>query len=142
MVVGGEDVSRSIPHAGNAEYVRWLDRAAELHSDSLGFTRAAMLEAGIMWFVARHEIDYLAEAWVDDALVLATWVRDVHRVRSWRETMIVRPSDQTVICRASTLWVLVDLERRRPIRIPPEMATRFDPLHGPRLQDSQPCTSH
>jgi acyl-CoA thioester hydrolase len=139
--VGAADVSRAIPHANNADYLRWLDRAAELHSDSVGYTRRTMLDGGIMWFVARHEIDYLAEAWIDDALLVATWVRDVQRVRSWRDSLIVRPADGTVICRCATLWVLVELERRKPIRVPAEMATRFDPLHPPAPASNHPCTS-
>lgn len=129
-----ELLSRAIPHVSNIEYVRWLDRAAELHSDSAGYTRAAMLDENIMWFVARHEIDYLAEAWLNDRLLIATWVRDFKRVRSWREYAIVRPADETVVCRGATLWVLVDLESRRPRRIPPEMCRAFGPLHGGEAQ--------
>jgi acyl-CoA thioester hydrolase len=81
-----------------------------------------------MWFVARHEIDYLAEAFPDDELIIATWVRDMRKVKSWRDYLIIRPADQTVICRAATLWVLVDLATRRPCRIEREMADRFNPL--------------
>lgn len=114
-----------IEHVANTEYVKWLDRAAELHADSLGYTRTWLLENGIMWFVARHEIDYLAEVWLDDELVIATWARDFARVKSWRDYAVIRPSDKTVVCRASTLWVLVNLETRRPIRIPPAMISRF-----------------
>jgi acyl-CoA thioester hydrolase len=128
ITVGSELLSRAIPHVFNIEYVRWLDRAAELHSDSAGYTREAMLNENIMWFVARHEIDYLAEAWLNDRLLIATWVRDFKRVKSWREYVILRPADEAVICRCTTLWVLVDLETRRPKRIPQEMIRAFDPL--------------
>ena len=114
-----------IEHVANTEYVKWLDRAAELHADSLGYTRKWLLDNGIMWFVARHEIDYLAEVWLDDQLVIATWPRDFARVKSWRDYAIIRPSDQVVVCRASTLWVLVNLETRRPMRIPQDMIARF-----------------
>ena len=125
-------LSRALPHVSNTELVRWVDRAAELHADSLGYTRRAMIDLGIMWFVVRHEIDYLAEAREADELVVATWVRDMQRVKSWRDTLVVRPADETVICRAATLWVLVDLDSRRPTRITAEMAARFRPLEPPR----------
>ena len=128
LTVARGQLSRVIEHASNIEYVRWLDRAAELHSDSLGYTRQRLLEQGLMWFVARHEIDYLAEAWLGDALMVATWVRDFRRVRSWRDYTIVRPWDGQIICRAATLWVLVDLATRRPVQIPPDMRERFQPL--------------
>lgn len=129
-------LSRAVPHVSNIEYVRWLDRAAELHSDSLGHTRQAMLDRGVMWFVARHEIDYLAEAWQGDRLVIATWVRDFRKVKSWRDYVIARLDDNAVICRASTLWVLVDLRSRRPIRVPREMIDRFAPLSAAASDDA------
>lgn len=125
-----EHLGTVIEHVSNIEYVRWLDRAAELHADSLGYTRQFMLSNQIMWFVARHEIDYLAECWLDDGLVIATWVRDFHKVKSWRDYLIVRPADKHIICKASTLWVLVDLATRRPRRIDREMIERFKPLQA------------
>lgn len=122
-------ISGVVAHVSNIEYVRWLDRAAELHADSLGYTRRWMLEHGLMWFVARHEIDYLAEVMPDDELAIATWVRDMRKVKSWRDYVIFRPADQAVVCRAATLWVLVNLETRRPQRIPQDMVARFSPLN-------------
>lgn len=119
-----------IPHVSNIMYVAWLDRAAQLHSDALGYTRQWLVAQNMMWFVGRHEIDYLAEAWVDDELVITTWVRNMRRVKSWRDYVIIRPHDQTVIARAATLWVLVNLESRRPRRIDPEMIEQFAPLHN------------
>jgi acyl-CoA thioester hydrolase len=142
--IGPDELSNIIAHVSNIEYVRWLDRAAELHADSLGYTRPRLLEQGIMWFVARHEIDYLAEAFHDDELVIATWVRNFRKVKSWRDYCIVRPADGTLVCRAATLWVLVDLATRRPTRIAPEVARCFEPLEdlqGSPLTDERPCTS-
>ena len=137
--IGGHHLSDSVQHVSNVEYLRWLDRAAELHADHLGYTRQRLLEQGNMWFVARHEIDYLAEAWHGDDLLVATWVRDMQRVRSWREYVVIRPADETVLCRAATLWVFVDLATRRPARIPDQMASRFEPLSLPG--GAQRCTS-
>jgi acyl-CoA thioester hydrolase len=129
--IDGEHLSRAVPHVSNVEFIRWIDRAAELHADSLGYTRQAMVDRGIMWFVVRHEIDYRAEAWAGDELVVATWVRDMRRTKSWRDTLVVRPADETILCRAATLWVLVDLPTRRPIRIDDVMARSFSPLIEP-----------
>ncbi len=128
LTVQRDQVSRAVDHASNVQYVAWLDRAAEMHADSLGFTRAAMLEMNRMWFVARHEIDYLAETWPGNRLAIATWVRALDRAKSWRDSLILRPEDERVICRASTLWVWVNLDNRRPTRVTPEMAAAFEPL--------------
>lgn len=131
-----------IGHVSNIEYLRWLDRAAELHTDALGYTRRRLVADGVMWFVARHEIDYVAEAHPGDALVIATGVRDVARVKSWRDSCIVRPEDGTVVCRAASLWVLVSLATRRPVRIPEPMRTGLlaPVLPGP-AGEGERCTS-
>lgn len=121
-------LSPAVPHVSNLEHLRWLEQAAVNHADSLGYDRARLEGARMMWLVARHEIDYEAEAFLDDHLVVATWVRDMRRVRSWRDSVVIRPVDRTIICRSSTLWVLVDLDTRRPRRIPREMAAAFSPL--------------
>lgn len=130
LVPGHEGVSRLVPHVNNVEYVRWLDRAAELHADSLGWTRDRLLAEGRMWFVARHEVDYKSEAFPGEELHVFTWVRDMGRSASWRDTLVTRAADGRVVCRAATCWAFVDLAARRPARIPADMATAFEPLEG------------
>ena len=125
--------SQVVDHVSNVHYLRWLDRAAELHMDAQGWTRDALLASGHMWFVARHEIDYRAEVHVGDILHLGTWVRDIRRAKSWCDTVLWRwnsnPDDEpSIVCSASTLWVLVDLESRRPCRVPTAMANVMDSL--------------
>ncbi len=130
LTITSAHLSRVIPHVWNIEYVRWIDRVAELHSDSAGYPHETLIEQNRIWFVARHEIDYEAEVWKDDELIIATWVRDFKRIRAWRETAIIRPADETVVCRAATLWVFVDLTERKPARIPEEMIRAFRPLNS------------
>ena len=122
-----DETSRTVAHVSNVEYVRWLDRAAELHADAAGYTRAAMAAAGHMWFVARHEVDYESEAFPGDELVAFTWVRSMGRTTSWRNTVVARP-DGRVVCSAATRWALVNLATRRPMRIPADMAAALEPL--------------
>ncbi|MDG2291244.1 MAG: acyl-CoA thioesterase [Phycisphaerales bacterium] len=132
--------SQVVDHVSNVHYLRWLDRAAELHMDAQGWTRDSLLSAGHMWFVARHEIDYRAEVHAGDVLHLGTWVRDIRRAKSWRDTVLWRqngnPDDEPqVVCTASTLWVLVELESRRPRRVPAAMAAAMNPLVTRGLSD-------
>lgn len=141
-------LSTTIAHVDNIEYLRWIDRGAELHLDACGWSRNDLHAANIMWFVGRHEIDYRAETGPDDHLFLATWVRDVRRVKSWRDTVlwkITADGNARVVCRAATLWVLVDLATRRPKSIPAAMINSLAPLEPapprPGQEDQAPCTS-
>ncbi len=126
--VGDDGTSRGVPHVNNAEYVRFIDRIAELATDAAGFTRARMLAENRMWFVARHEIDYRGETFAGERLIAATWLRAWTRTTVIRETRIVRPSDGRLVCVASTRWAYVDLVSRRPARIPIEMRDAFPEL--------------
>ena len=126
--------SNEVDHVNNIEYIRWIDKAAQLHCDATGWDRNKLLSHNIMWFVARHEIDYRAEATSQDTLLLSTWVEDVRRVKSWRSSVITRMgSDPTVVCTCRTLWVLVDLESRRPIAVPEQMAEDLQPITPARI---------
>lgn len=132
LVPGSSGLSRAVAHVNNVEYVRWLDRAAEMHADSLGFTRASMAAVDRMWFVVRHEVDYRAEAFPGELLHLFTWVRNMGRSTSWRDTLVVRAKDGAPVCQAATCWAYVNLSTRRPARIPPDVAAAFDPLESVR----------
>ena len=134
--VGDDGVSRGVPHVNNAEYVRWIDQIAELATDAAGFTRAEMLAKHRMWFVARHEIDYRGEAFEHDELLVATWLLSWTRTTVHRATTVVNASRPRVICAATTRWAYVNLESRRPVRIPPDMQAAFPDLPVSRRRES------
>ena len=128
-----EQSSNEVDHVNNIEFLRWIDKASQLHCDACGWDRARLLNNGMMWFVARHEIDYRTEALSTDRLRLTTWVDDVRRVKSWRTTYIHALGDKPrIVCKCRTLWVLVDIETRKPKTVPLEMAENLHPLSPPR----------
>lgn len=125
-----QESSAVVSHVSNIEFVRWIDHASERALAVAGWSYQDLLERNAMFFVARHEIDYRLEAFAEEDLFIATWVRDIRKVKSWRDTIIWRIQDDLpmVICTASTLWVHVDLESRRPTRIPADMNEALAPL--------------
>lgn len=130
-VVSSADLSSTIAHTSNVRYIHWVDRVAELHWDSIGTTRSTMATQGRMWFVARHEVDYLAEAFLGDRLGMATWIESARRTSVQRCTLIWNQSKQNLICRALTRWAHVDLTTRRPVRISPAELLLLQPLTAP-----------
>ena len=87
-----------------------------------------MAELGHMWFVARHEVDYRAEAFPGEELHVFTWVRSIAGPVSWRETVVLRPGDGRLVCAAATRWAWVNLASRRPVRVPLAIAEALDPM--------------
>jgi acyl-CoA thioester hydrolase len=116
--VAVDETSALVPHANNIVILSWIDLAASLHGDAAGASRASLAASGRMWFVARHEIDYLGEAFVGDEVLLATWVEQLGRTSLTRATRIIRRRDGVELTKAISRWALVDLGTRRPTPIP------------------------
>jgi acyl-CoA thioester hydrolase len=121
--VTAEQLSLLVPHANNVQIVSWIDEAARAHGDATGLTRERMHAQGRMWFVARHEIDYLAESFAGDEILIGTWLTAVTKTTAtrathvWRRPLLEDPWETAV--EASSRWVHMNLQSRRPTRIPP-----------------------
>ena len=116
-VVRASETSALVPHANNVVILSWIDAIASSHGAAAGAPRDALAEAGRMWFVARHEVDYLGEAFAGDRLLLVTWIEKLGRTSLVRATRILR-DDGTLLTSARSRWALVDLASRRPTAIP------------------------
>jgi acyl-CoA thioester hydrolase len=112
-------------HASNLVYLRWVLEAALAHSTSRGLDQAAYLSRREVWVVRSHEIHYLRPALVGERLEVETRVASMAAANSIRRTRIVRASDGAELCRATTDWAFLDLDRGRPRRIPPDIRSRF-----------------
>jgi acyl-CoA thioester hydrolase len=89
--------------------------------DAVGAARSDLAARGRMWFVARHEIDYLGEAFVGDEVLVATWLESLGRTSLVRATRILRATDGRELTRARSRWAHVDLATRRPVAIDPDV---------------------
>jgi acyl-CoA thioester hydrolase len=113
----------NLSHASNQVYLRWVLEAALAHSTALGFPEEAYIARGQAWVVRRHELEYLRPALVDERLRVETRVASMSVASCVRKTRILR-GDQLLLT-ASTDWVYVALPSGKPIRIPPDVRTRF-----------------
>ncbi|MBC3413187.1 acyl-CoA thioesterase [Pseudomonas sp. SWRI107] len=125
--VGGEDID-GLGHANNAVYVTWLERCAWRHSQRLGLDLAEYRRLDRAMAVVRHEIDYLAAAYQDDELQLATWIVDWDmRLRMTRRFQLKRPSDGVTLLRAQTTFACIELSTGKPRRMPAEFIEGYAP---------------
>lgn len=115
--VGVEETSALVPHANNIVILGWIDLVASRHGDACGASREELAASGRMWFVARHELDYLGESFVGDEVHLVTWIEKLGRTSLSRATRVVRARDRLELVRATSRWALVDLATRKPTPI-------------------------
>ena len=121
-----EDAIDGNGHVNNVEYVQWMQDIAILHSSHQGGTTEKYQELGSSWIIRTHYIEYLSPAFAGDEIEALTWVSDMRRVSSLRKYQFRRANDQTLLAKAETRWVYVDVKSGRPIQIHAEIVDAFE----------------
>ena len=114
-------------HVNNLEYIRWMQLAAVLHSNSQGCTKATTA-VGATWVVRTHHIEYLRPSFAGEQIIVLTWVSDFRRVQSLRKYRIIRVADNALLVEGETDWVFVDAKTGRLRSIPPDVIAAFELL--------------
>ncbi|MFI8479360.1 acyl-CoA thioesterase [Pseudomonas sp. NPDC078700] len=125
IIVGADDID-GLGHANNAVYVSWLERCAWRHSQFLGLDLVEYRRLDRAMAVTRHEIDYLASAYEDQELQMATWiVESDQRLKMDRRFQLIRPEDGVTLLRAKTTFVCIELSTGKPKRMPAEFINGY-----------------
>ncbi|HJZ92082.1 MAG TPA: thioesterase family protein [Gemmataceae bacterium] len=109
-------------HANNIVYLRWVQDAAIAHWRATAHPED---QAGLVWMVVRHEIDYHAPANPGEELILRTWIGSASGLRFDRHTEILRASDRKLLAKARTVWVPIDSQTGRPKRVSDRVRQMF-----------------
>ena len=103
-----------LQHVNNVVYVQFMQDVAGRHWNS----KVVKADADqVIWMVRKHEIEYLAQAFLDDELIVRTWTGENTSVTWDRHYEIIRIADQKKIIIAKSIWVLLDKQNGRPKRI-------------------------
>lgn len=113
-------------HANNVAYVRQLEITSWTHSNQLGLDieQYQSLDRGMA--ISRHEINYLAAAYLHDVIDCATWIVECDgRLKLAREFQFIRRSDQQTLLTARTEFVCIALSTGKPKRMPKVFADTY-----------------
>ncbi|MBJ2175630.1 acyl-CoA thioesterase [Aureibaculum sp. A20] len=110
----------ALGHVNNVAYLAWTQMVANMHWEKLASDE---LKKNVQWFVLRHEVDYVQQAFNNDTITIYTWIEDVKGARSNRVFRIYREDELLVKCK--TTWCLIDAETLKPKRIDNELADLF-----------------
>ena len=111
-------------HVSNVVYLQWVLEIAKAHSAAVGWDHQAYVRSGAIFVVRKHEIEYLASAYVGDEIDVTTWVESFRGASTTRRTRITR-SDGKELAHAETHWVYVTMDTGRPRRISPSVSEAF-----------------
>ena len=109
-------------HVNNVQYVQWIQDIAKEHWEKRASEE--ILDA-YFWVVIRHEIDYKQQAFLDDELIIQTFVGELTHVTSQRLVNIVNKKTNKVLVKAKSTWCLMDYKNKKPVKISQEMLRVF-----------------
>jgi acyl-ACP thioesterase len=104
-----------------------LQEVAVAHAAMLGVAVESLFERGTAWVLSR--LNLRMEHWprCDDEIVVETWPAAMNRLLTERRFRILDSTDREIGA-ATTLWLVLDLDRRRPVRLPPQVVERLQAL--------------
>ncbi|MDF1572810.1 MAG: thioesterase [Bacteroidales bacterium] len=106
----------------------FLQETAYRHADSLQLGYRHLADNNSAWILSRLRIRVLEYPDWDDEVTVESWPRGIEKLFALRD-FLIRNSDGKVVTEASTSWLMVDVKKRRPMRIPPDfikIETRTD----------------
>jgi len=93
-----------------------LQAAADAHAEMLGAGRTYLLENNLAWVVTHYLVDILELPREGEDLRVITWPSCQDSLRATRDFEI-RGADDRLMVRATSQWILIDMARRRPLRL-------------------------
>jgi medium-chain acyl-[acyl-carrier-protein] hydrolase len=96
--------------------LKYMEEVAIGHSESIGFGINKLKDLGLAWILNKWNVEIDRYPSLDERIVLETWSSGFDKFYGTRE-FCIRDVEGNIICRASSLWILLNIERRRPARI-------------------------
>lgn len=131
----------AVAEPGVAGVCRVLEEAARRHAAELGVGVEDLRGEGQAWMLVRLGVSVHRQPAPGEAVEAVTWPsRRTAGIRAWRMFELASPAGGLLV-EAATVWLVVDLARRRPVRLPgrllqyefPERATDVDFTAAPEV---------
>jgi acyl-ACP thioesterase len=101
-----------------------LQEAATAHAAILGVAVESLIDSGVAWVLSRLHLEMDRWPATDEDITIETWPEAASRLLTERRFEILDGSERR-IGSVSTLWLVLDLERRRPVRLPAQVSDRL-----------------
>jgi medium-chain acyl-[acyl-carrier-protein] hydrolase len=106
----------------------FMQDAASKHAQALGVSVRRLLSENCTWLLSRLKIKIAAYPGINDRIQIATWPSGTQRLFALRDFELRNGSNQ-VVAAAVSAWLVIDVQRRRPVSILP-FVDRLKPLEG------------
>lgn len=108
----------------------YCQEAAGNHAQALGLSRDAMLDRGLAWVLMRLRLHIQRYPAWEHAVHVETWPSGIESLYATR-AFLLRDGNASTLARGTSAWAVIDVERRRPVRIPDDVYD-IEPPDRPR----------
>lgn len=105
----------------------YLGETSGAHTDAIGYNVETLKELNYGWMLNRWRVKIDRYPEVGEKIGIETWSSNIDRFYANRE-FIIYDDKNIEICRASTVWIFIDMVRKRPIRIPLDFIQAVKPI--------------
>jgi len=109
----------------------FMQEAASKHAAALGVSIHQLLSENYTWLLSRLKIQITAYPGWNDPIQIKTWPSGTQQLFALRDFAMIDADNQTIAAAVSA-WLVIDLQKRRPVRITP-FVERLKPIEGSHI---------
>lgn len=112
QIVVTEEHIDSNNHVNNVQYVKWVEEIAGEHWNSV---KHKTNNPHDIWMLLDHHIQYKKQVYLGETVTIKTYPKKTEGIRQPRKVEFY--SNNQLVVDSLTLWVLIDKETQRIIRL-------------------------
>lgn len=108
--------------------LNYLQDSSTFHSEELGQSRQQLQDQGVAWILSFWQIYMDERPKQSQDIVVSTWpysTKGLFGLRNFAIDRVLPDGEKKQIVRVNSVWVLIDVNTGRPIRIPEEVASHY-----------------
>ena len=109
----------------------FMQEAASRHAEALGVSIQQLLSENYTWLLSRLKIKIASFPVWKDWIQISTWPSGAQRLFALRDFEL-QDKDNQAVAAAVSAWLVLDVQKRRPVRIGP-FVERLKPLEGDHI---------
>lgn len=106
----------------------FMQEAASKHAEALGVSIHQLISENHTWLLSRLKISISAFPGWNDRIQVNTWPSGTQQLFALRD-FTMTSADNQIFAAAISAWLVIDLQKRRPVRITP-FVERLRPIEG------------
>jgi acyl-CoA thioester hydrolase len=112
-----------LKHVSNIKYVEWIQEISKEHWYAA--IDGKISESVYLWVIANHNITYLRPAFLNEELLIRTYVKKFERKFSYRIVEIHNAKTKKLVMKSETKWCLVNPTDFKTLNVTDEIKNCF-----------------